>query len=148
MIWLDGITDSMDSCPLRLMSEQAPGNGEGQGRLGCCSPWGHKKSDMTEQLKNNNRLAGFFFSSSCFLLSLVSVMWAVSFLILPQQVTPLSLILCSHQVKKIVLVHQLPTHARYTPVGGEVVEIARMLGTSCTSFFSPLGRSLDLFIFS
>ena len=24
------------------------GNGDGQGSLACCSPWGHKKSDMTE----------------------------------------------------------------------------------------------------
>ena len=30
--------------------EQAPGVGDGQGSLTCCSPWGHKKSDMTEQL--------------------------------------------------------------------------------------------------
>ena len=30
--------------------EQAPGNGEGQGSLACCSPWGCKDSDMTEQL--------------------------------------------------------------------------------------------------
>ena len=28
--------------------EQAPGNGDGQGSLECCSPWGHKKLDMTE----------------------------------------------------------------------------------------------------
>ena len=27
--------------------------GEGQGSLVCCSPWGHKESDMTEQLNNN-----------------------------------------------------------------------------------------------
>ena len=27
--------------------EQAPGDGAGQGSLVCCSPWGHKKSDMT-----------------------------------------------------------------------------------------------------
>ena len=32
--------------------EQAPGNDEGQGSLACCSPWGHKKSDMTEPLNN------------------------------------------------------------------------------------------------
>ena len=32
--------------------EQAPGDGEGQGNLVFCSPWGHKESDMTEQLKN------------------------------------------------------------------------------------------------
>ena len=28
--------------------EQAPGVGDGQGSLACCSPWDHKKSDMTE----------------------------------------------------------------------------------------------------
>ena len=27
--------------------EQAPGDGEGQGSLVCCSPWGHKESDTT-----------------------------------------------------------------------------------------------------
>ena len=32
---------------------QAPGVGEGQGSLACCSPWGHKESDMTERLNNN-----------------------------------------------------------------------------------------------
>ena len=30
--------------------EQAPGAGEGQGSLACCSPWGRKESDMTERL--------------------------------------------------------------------------------------------------
>ena len=30
--------------------EQAPGVADGQGCLVCCSPWGHKESDMTEQL--------------------------------------------------------------------------------------------------
>ena len=30
--------------------EQAPGVGDGQGSLACCRPWGHKESDMTEQL--------------------------------------------------------------------------------------------------
>ena len=28
--------------------EQALGVGDEQGGLGCCSPWGHKQSDMTE----------------------------------------------------------------------------------------------------
>ena len=28
--------------------EQAPGVGDGQGSLVCCSPWGCKESDMTE----------------------------------------------------------------------------------------------------
>ena len=30
--------------------EQAPGVGDGQGSLVCCSPWGHKESDTTEWL--------------------------------------------------------------------------------------------------
>ena len=30
--------------------ERALGDGEGQGSLACCSPWGHKEWDMTEQL--------------------------------------------------------------------------------------------------
>ena len=28
--------------------EQAPGVGDGQGSLACCSPWGHKESDTSE----------------------------------------------------------------------------------------------------
>ena len=31
-------------------SEQAPGVGDGQGSLACCSPWSRKESDMTEWL--------------------------------------------------------------------------------------------------
>ena len=50
MRWLDGITDLMD-----MSSEQALGDGEGQGRLACCSPWGQKELDTTEQLNNNNK---------------------------------------------------------------------------------------------
>ena len=37
--------------------EQAPGVGDGQGGLTCCSPWGHKKSDTTEQV-NWTELSG------------------------------------------------------------------------------------------
>ena len=32
--------------------EKAPGGSDGQGGLACCSPWGHKESDMTERLNN------------------------------------------------------------------------------------------------
>ena len=34
--------------------EQTLGNGEGQGSLACCSPWGRKESDMIERLNKNN----------------------------------------------------------------------------------------------
>ena len=34
--------------------EHALGDGERQRSLECCSPWGHKESDTTEQLNNCN----------------------------------------------------------------------------------------------
>ena len=34
--------------------EQTRGDSEGQGSLVCYSPWGHKKSERTESLKNSN----------------------------------------------------------------------------------------------
>ena len=40
----------------RHESEQTPGDGEGQGSLECCSPWGHKESDRSEQLNSNNSI--------------------------------------------------------------------------------------------
>ena len=36
--------------------EHTLGDGEGQRSLTCCSPWGHKESDMTEELINNNNM--------------------------------------------------------------------------------------------
>ena len=44
MRWLDGITDSM------TWVWASSGDGEGQGSLACCSPWGRKESDTTERL--------------------------------------------------------------------------------------------------
>ena len=32
--------------------EQTPGDGEEQGSLACCGPWGHQESDTTERLNN------------------------------------------------------------------------------------------------
>ena len=51
MRWLDGITDLMGH-----EFEQAWGYGEGQGSLVCCSPWGLKEADMTEELTNSNKV--------------------------------------------------------------------------------------------
>ena len=48
MRWLDGITDSKD------MSLSELQQGVGQGGLVGCSPWGRRKSDMTERLNINN----------------------------------------------------------------------------------------------
>ena len=46
MRWLDGQPNGHEC-------KQTPGDGEGQGSLVCCSPWGHKESNTTEQLNNN-----------------------------------------------------------------------------------------------
>ena len=43
MRWLDGITDLMDVSLSKLQELVMD-----MGGLACCSPWGHKESDMTE----------------------------------------------------------------------------------------------------
>ena len=50
MRWLDGIINSMD-----MEFEQTLEDGEGQGSLVCCSPWGCRELDMTKRLNNNNK---------------------------------------------------------------------------------------------
>ena len=35
--------------------EKTLGDGEGTGKLACCSPWGSKESDTTQQLNNNKQ---------------------------------------------------------------------------------------------
>ena len=46
MRWLDGITDLMDMSLSKLRELVM----DRQGGLACCDSWGHKESDMTEQL--------------------------------------------------------------------------------------------------
>ena len=54
MRWLDDITYTNGH-----EFEQALGVGDGQGSLVCCSPWGHKESDITEQV-NNDKLIQYY----------------------------------------------------------------------------------------
>ena len=43
--------------------EQVPGVGDGQGSLECCSPWGRKELDTTEQLsRRSNTLKEIMYS--------------------------------------------------------------------------------------
>ena len=56
MRWLDSITDSMN------MNLSKLGDGEGQGSLACCSPWGFKESDTTYWLNNSNVTQNIIFS--------------------------------------------------------------------------------------
>ena len=41
-------------------SEQTLGDGERQGSLVCCSPWGHKEPDRTEWLNGNKGLSDLY----------------------------------------------------------------------------------------
>ena len=49
MRWLGGIAYNGHEF------EQTLGDNGGQGSLVCCSPWGHKETDTTEQLNSNNK---------------------------------------------------------------------------------------------
>ena len=53
--------------------EQIPGDTEGQGSLVCCSPWGCKESDMSQQLNNNKTTFYFFISVAGYMLSCCSL---------------------------------------------------------------------------
>ena len=52
MTWLDGISNSMGN---GHELEQTLGDSEGQESLVCCSSWGQKELDTTEQLSNDKR---------------------------------------------------------------------------------------------
>ena len=50
--------DEMVGCHDQLNGhefEQALEDSKGQGSLACCSPWGHKESEMTERLNSHKR---------------------------------------------------------------------------------------------
>ena len=60
--------------------EWAPGVGKGQGRLVCCSPWGCKDLDMTEQLNWTDSLLFFFLYVNFFsnlLFSFFTFLWLI-----------------------------------------------------------------------
>ena len=57
--------------------EKTLGVGDGQGGLACCSPWGHKETDTTEQLNwtELNYLPSYIF------MPIINILFSTSFLI-------------------------------------------------------------------
>ena len=53
--------------------EQTPGDHEGQGSLVCCSSWGHKELDTTEQLNHNDNMLWTFNTQALYLCLLSKV---------------------------------------------------------------------------
>ena len=54
--------------------EQTSGDSEGQGSLACCSPSGHKESDMTQRLNSNKYTTRaypslFYLSQDCHMIN-------------------------------------------------------------------------------
>ena len=47
--------------------KQAPGAGDGQGSLACCSPWGCKESDMTEWLNWTENISNAHTETLCYI---------------------------------------------------------------------------------
>ena len=53
MIWLNGITDALDTNLGKLQEIVRD-----RGGLACCCPWGHKELDTTGQVSNNKQSGG------------------------------------------------------------------------------------------
>ena len=64
--------------------EQAPGDGEWQGSLACCSAWGSKESDMTEWLNRNNSVM------IAHILSIKVILSTVKFVSFTSQTSPMA----------------------------------------------------------
>ena len=52
---------------------QTLGDGEEQGGLACCSPWGHKESDKTGRLNNSNRNRNVILNNQLFFILLLYI---------------------------------------------------------------------------
>ena len=84
--------------------EQTPGDGERQGSLVCCSPWGHKESDVTEHLRNNNKgelqIQSPFMQSTLTVNNILLFISFPNFILLPDGKLPIS---CFNSRKKLAL---------------------------------------------
>ena len=81
--------------------ELTPGDGERQGNLACCSPWGHKESDVMEWL-NNNIPQKIFLNAIC--------LWISFFLKTKKKKAPCPLPICwhaGHKFTQVSLLHSL-----------------------------------------
>ena len=92
--------------------EQAPGSGDGQGGLMCCSPWGHKELDTTEQMN----WADFLFKVRYFCDKLLN---DENKLLKLYKFSPLKSVAClngnNNKVKNVYILHEIDSETYQAP---------------------------------
>ena len=91
--------------------EQAPGDGEGQGNLACCSPWGHKQTRQSDWIITVNKACPIFTTwGSLFPLNRITYFFYGS--LNPQQMLVFGFVIISHYKPVWILWSYLKTLLR------------------------------------
>ena len=108
--------------------EQALGDGEEQGTLACCSPWGHKESNTTERLNNSNRMSDVN--------KIIGLMGSTSFIIPALKTIP----------NTLNIAPKIPKYLFMSPVNKVSLSIFDFETEFVSFLYNPLNMKLFLFI--
>ena len=108
--------------------EQALGDGEEQGTLACCSPWGHKESNRTERLNNSNRMSDVN--------KIIGLIGSTSFIIPALKTIP----------NALNIVPKIPKYLFMSPINKVSLSIFDFETEFVSFLYNPLNMKLFLFI--
>ena len=108
--------------------EQALGDGEEQGTLACCSPWGHKESNTTERLNNSNRMSDVN--------KIIGLIGSTSFIIPALKTIP----------NALNIVPKIPKYLFMSPINKVSLSIFDFETEFVSFLYNPLNMKLFLFI--
>ena len=108
--------------------EQALGDGEEQGTLVCCSPWGHKESNTTERLNNSNRMSDVN--------KIIGLIGSTSFIIPALKTIP----------NTLNIAPKIPKYLFMSPVNKVSLSIFDFETEFVSFLYNPLNMKLFLFI--
>ena len=108
--------------------EQALGDGEEQGTLACCSPWGHKESNTTERLNNSNRMSDVN--------KIIGLIGSTSFIIPALKTIP----------NTLNIAPKIPKYLFMSPVNKVSLSIFDFETEFVSFLYNPLNMKLFLFI--